>query len=419
MKRSRRAAWLLLLSILAGLSCGCGAAFTEGGQNVLAAVSMEEVPIINYTVPQLKPNILVDQLAYCSEGKKEAAVKCRELPEGFRLMDAATGEVVYSGSLEKISYNDEAGVYTGLAVFSDFTEEGRYYLECDKIGRSLSFAIQANAYERLFLEVYQELIAACREQAASVSNVTVLLTVYEWYPAIFPDEDGNEIPDVLEEAAEWIARREQTGEHVKDSILYVAALAKFSYLYQKFDIDYATECLQHASAIFTQEESIGQDADHFYALTELYRAAGLSAYRNQIADYTTFFQKNTSFLEEQSYLYGAMTYMSTRQTVDITLCNVFMDSLMGRGEELSERYGEMIDPFTARNNGADDLLKSVRELSCCNYILNNYEYTGIMEEFLHYLLGKNEGAVCFYPQEGEKSGYLFLLGQLAATADRR
>lgn len=423
LKTYRGVTWLVLLSILTALCCGCErAAFTEGAQNTIAAVSMEETPIVNYTVPQVKPNILVNQWEYPSAGDKEAVVKGRELPEFFNLVNADTGEIVYSGSIAEISYNEEAGLSMGLANFSDYTKEGSYYLECEKIGRSLTFSIQEDAYEQLFLEIYQNLITACREQRAAVSDVTALLTVYEWYPDIFPDEDGNEIPDVLEETAEWITQREKAETLAEDSdnSLYVAVLAKFSYLYQKFDIYYATECLQRASALFSQEqESMGKDADNFYALTELYRATGLSTYRNQIVDYADYFQDNTSFWEEQSYLYGAMTYISTRQKVDVALCNIFMDSLMSRGEEIAGRYSEMIHPLSARNNGADDLLKRVRELSCCNYILNNYEYTGIMEEFLHYLMGKNVESVCFYPDEGEQSGYLFLLAQLAATAGKR
>ena len=130
-------------------------------------------------------------------------------------------------------------------------------------------------------------------------------------------------------------------------------------------------------------------------------------------------KKYRIFLEEISYLYGAMTYMATRQTVDVQLCNTFMDTLMNRGEEISKNYTKMIHPLTGKNNGADDLLKRVRELFCCNYILNNYQYTGIMEEFLHYLMGENVESICFYPEEGEKSGYLFLLAQLTTTAEKR
>lgn len=420
MKKNKGVTWLLLFSMICVMCCGCNK--TAPAQNVannhVTVVSMEGTAVVNYTLPQVKPNILVDQRGYMVSSDKEVAVKGKTLPEEFRLVDAETGKVVYSGVIEEVNYSEEAKLYSGLAVFSDYTVEGTYYLECDIIGRSLDFVVQGDTYEKLFLEVYQEMIVACQEQKGTVSDITALLTAYEWYPGIFPDEDWDEIPDVLEEIAAWIERCEKTEDHTNDGPLYVAALAKFSYLYQKYDIRYATECLQHASAVFEQlQKPIGKDADNFYALTELYRATGMATYRNQIKDYAAFFKDNTSYLEEQSYLYGAMTYIATRQSVDVDMCDVFMDSVMSRGEEISKLYEEMIHPVTAKNNGADDLLKRVRELSCCNYILNNYQYTGIMEEFLHYLLGENVESVCFYPDTGEKSGYLFLLAQLTATVE--
>lgn len=422
MRKYRKIIWLLLLSVLTFWCCGCERrTVSESGQvSQPNVVSMEETAIVNYTLPQVKPNILVDQRGYLATSEKEVAVKGTELPRSFRLIDAATEEVVYDGEIEELHYNEEAGLYTGLAVFSDYILEGDYYLECDKIGRSLDFSVQKDIYEQLFSEVYTDMLAACREQSVTESEVTALLTAYEWYPAIFPDEDGDQTPDVLEEVAAWIEQREKQEDHSHEGPIYVAVLAKFSYLYQKYDIRYATECLQHASAVFEQlQKPIGKDADNFYALTELYRATGMSTYRNQIADYSAFFKDNTSFLEEQSYLYGAMTYIATRQSVDVKMCKIFMDSVMSRGEEIANRYEEMIHPVSAKNNGANDLLKRVRELSCCNYILNNYQYTSIMEDFLHYLLGRNVESVCFYPAEGEKSGYLFLLAQLTATADNR
>ena len=73
------------------------------------------------------------------------------------------------------------------------------------------------------------------------------------------------------------------------------------------------------------------------ALTELYRAAGLYTYRNQILEYKDFFEDNTSYLEETAYLYGSMTYLATRQPVDVDLCTVFMESIRNRGEELAKR----------------------------------------------------------------------------------
>lgn len=420
MKRNRVFGGLLYMMMLAVLGMGCGKTTQTGEvQNTYAgAVSMESTPIINYIVPQIYPNILINQEGYLVNGDKEAAVKGKQLPSLFHLVDSSTEQVVYSGTIEDITYNEEKNLYTGLAVFTDFAKEGTYYLECDKIGRSLPFVLQGQLYKQQFLEMYEAAIQACEEHTAAVSDIMALLTAYEWYPSVFPDEDLDTIPDVMEVIADWIAENEKVETDENHETLYVAALAKFSYLYQKFDLQYATECLQHASAVFSKMQApLGKDADYFYALTELYRATGLHTYRNQIQDYASYFQGNSSYLVEPSYLYGAMTYLITRQQVDVQLCNTFMSDIMDRGEEVSNLYEDLINPIGAKNNGVDDLLNRAQELFCCNYVLNNYEYTHIIEEFLDYLMGRNLESVCFYPEEGVKSGYLLLLSQLAATVE--
>jgi len=402
--------------LLASCLWGCGeqTGTTEGVKAPVAATSMEDTPVIDYVAPQLLPNVLVDRIGYTVECEKKAAVKGSVLPEEFRLVDAVTGETVYSGSLEMITYDQELGIYTGYGRFDDYTTEGTYYLECDIIGRSYRFDIYRQMYGDLFQECYKGLMEDCRNRTLSVSEALAFLTAYEWYSAVFPDEDSDGVPDILEELQGWLVFMEESEADAKEGDLYAAFLAKFGYNYQKFDQQFATDCLRRASTVFKQAQtSINKDTDSFVALTELYRATGLYTYRNQIIDYKSFFENNGSYLEETEYLYGSMTYMLTRQKVDVQLCDLFMNNLMARSEEVSKRYEDMIHPVAARNNGANDLLKRAVELSCANYVLNSYQYTNIIEEFLHYLMGQNAEAVIFYPEEGDRISYLFLFAQLA------
>lgn len=416
MKQCRKRAGAAWAGILMALLGGCGIQAEQDIMNspYAAVEGMEGTPVVDYSVPLLLPNVLVDIRGYTAECEKQAAVKGHELPETFRLRDAETGEEVYSGVLDKITYNEELELYTGYACFDEYTVEGTYYLECDIVGESYRFEIQESTYAELFQEVYESLMEACRDHSLEISEALSLLEAYEWYGEVFPDDNRDQIPDVLKALQSWISFMEESGPDAGDSALYAAFLAKFSYHYQKFDQAYATDCLRRASTVFAQAQTtLSRDADAFLALTELYRATGLFTYRNQISDYKSFFENNGSYLEEISYLYGAMTYMSTRQKVDVELCALFMTNLTNRGEEISKRYEDMIHPVAARNNGAEDLLKNAVELSCANYVLNSYQYTKITEEFLHYLMGQNVGSVCFYPEEGDRSSYMILFAQMA------
>ena len=404
------AAWAGICSALLG---GCSMLPDLSSMSV---EGMESTPVVDYSVPPAMPNMLVDIRGYASECEKQAAVKGHQLPETFRLIDAETEEEVYSGQVEEITYNEELGLYFGFVCFDEYSTEGTYYLECDLVGQSYRFDIRDSMYLKLFQENYDILLDASRDHSLTTSEAITLLTAYEWYSGIFPDENGDQIPDVLKALQSWISYMEDSASDTGEDALYAAFLAKFGYNFQKFDQAYATDCLRRASTVFGQVQTApGRNADAFFALTELFRATGLDTYGDQIINYRSFFENSGSYMEEMSYLCASMTYLSTRQKVDIELCTLFMNNLTGRGEELSKLYEDMIHPLAAQDDDSGDLLKSALELSCANYVLNSYHYTQITEEFLHYLMGRNAESVCFYPQEGNRSSYILLLAQLAET----
>ena len=415
MKYNRKYAVILSLLFIVNIigNTACGNTSVETGHGSITDMGMENTPIINYTIPTLTPNVLVDQQGYAMNGEKQAVVKSRETVENFRLIDKETGEIVYDGKIKQSEYNEDLQLYIGTADFTEVTREGNFYLECDRVGQSLTFSIQERYYEGLLETLCEKVHDSCLDRSITEDEILTLLAACEWYPEAFTDENGNEIPDMLEYIADWLEKTvNETSEKEPDTMTYVATLAKFSYLYQKYDVQYATQCLQHASAIYTKlAAASGRDAEKFMALTELYRAAGLPSYRSQILEYKDFFRDNTSYLEETAYLYGSMTYLATRQAVDIDLCTAFMEGIRDRGEELAKRSGKMIDAVVSVNNGTEDLLKRAEELSCANYILYSYQYTEILEDFLHYLMGRNRDSVCYYPEEGNLSDYLLLIAQ--------
>ncbi|MCM1102441.1 MAG: hypothetical protein NC079_11965 [Clostridium sp.] len=415
--------FLIGLSVLAQTGCSLSGSnaqdLRDGIGGSVKINTMESTPVVDYAVPQLFPNILVDVAGYRATGGKRAAVKGAKLPRSFDLVDAQTGEVVFTGTLEEKVYHPEQDMYSAYADFKSWEQEGDYYLECQYVGRSYSFTLEDGLYDDLFYSLCRDLIDACGEQQVSVADVDRMLLAYEWYGDVFADEDRDKTPDVLEAVADWI---EATGEQPVaegQEAAYVAMLARFSYLYQRFDRQFATECLKRASVVLEQSRNMMQDdADSFHALTELYRATGLATYNAQILEYKTYFNNHKDFTERDGYLYGAMTYIGTRQSVDVELCTFFVDALMAQGEAIDGLYEEMIHPVTAHNNGESDLLHHALELACANYVVNNQTYNQIMEEFLHYLRGQNVQSVDFYETGTEdKSKYLIILTQLVAVKE--
>lgn len=401
-------------------SCGFAPVSETAGTGAVSeaqsqVTAMEEIPVVDYTVPAQLPNILVDLEGYDADGTKRIGVKGSRLPESFTLVDAQSGETVYAGLLEDVTPDAEQGLYSAAAVLDTWTQPGTYYLKCDYIGQSYPFTITEGLYETTFQALYEEQLERCADGEMTTDEVIVLLQTCEWYPDLFPDEDADGTPDVFAALTKWVNLDKDADPAAGTEMRYAAALAKFSYLYQKYDKQYATECLQRASTVFDLTQSTLQsDADKFFALTELYRATGLYTYRNQIADYQTYFDNHSNYLEERGYQYGVMTYLATRQEVDVELCSLFMGTLMDSGEEIGELYGEMTQPLNPRNNGADDLLQHTRALVCANYVMNNYQYSRGLETFLHYLRGANLESTDFYAEREPGQEYLLYYAQLAA-----
>lgn len=411
---------LLLLSNCIGMTA-CGSTVAETGHGTLSVAGMESTPVINYTMPAYTPNVLVDREGYATAAGKQAVIKSREPVEHFRLVRQDDNTVVYEGTVKQEEYNEEQGLYIGTADFTEYEQEGEFYLECDSVGQSLRFTLREDHYQELLKTLCGTVRERCQERSIDENEIMTLLEVCEWYPQVLPDENENEIPDLLEDVADWLEKTaNDTVNPEPETMCYVAVMAKFGYLYQKNDVQYATQCLRHASAVYTKIlATSGRDAEKFMALTELYRAAGLATYRNQILEYKDFFEDNTSYLEETEYLYGSMTYLATRQPVDVELCTAFMESIRDKGEELAKRSHNMIAAVTSVNNGTEDLLKKAEELSCANYVLYSYQYTELLEDFLHYLMGRNRDSVCFYPEEGSAADYLLLIAQQVSLADKQ
>ncbi len=267
---------------------------------------------------------------------------------------------------------------------------------------------------------------------AAAKTIVTLLQAYELYPEIFTDdvgipESGNGIPDILDEIkyeTDWLLKmqEQETGAvyagvsvYAKDgdssskvAEIYVEptsleagkafsmALAKFSYLYQNYDTEYATNCLKAADRAWKYLELNAKDKivddREFAAATELYRASGQDIYNQYVVQYLRDETYKTDWNE--TVMLGCVTYLSTKHAVNRGYCENIMNLLMEKAEEISYVAREAVY-FTAGNQEQDNcgqLLLEMMNLSVVNRIISNHEYETVIENHLHYFLGRNETA---------------------------
>ena len=120
------------------------------------------------------------------------------------------------------------------------------------MGRSLTFSLKEDHYQELLEALCTDVHDRCQDRSITEDEIITLLEACEWYPQVLADDNGNDIPDLLESIADWLEKTANDTEKPEpENMCYVAVMAKFSYLYQKYDVQYATQCLQHASSVYT------------------------------------------------------------------------------------------------------------------------------------------------------------------------
>ncbi len=474
----------ILLGAVSALT-GCAYAnepAADAGDGLFTTLGL--TPEFDYEVPESLPSILVDQQGYAVSSSKIALFCGEELPETFEIIDAESGQSVYTGRIEQKGRDEETGVSISYGDFTSFQTEGIYYIEAAVIGQSYAFEIAENPYGELYdaalkqyyynrcgLTLSTELAGeaahnACHTKEAQMkdeasvkldvsggwhvdesgtrdiptgcSTVNHLLLAYELYPEVFGDEvgipeSGNGIPDVLDEVRyeiDWFLKMQDSRSGAVYSavssadnaalgyLLYIdsvtmdatiqfaATMAKFSYLYQTYDREFATKCLQAADRAYRYAGQYLADVspeEYFYASTELYRATGNYGYHNAVRAYLS--ENPVTDMDNNFIFWGCVTYLSTRQKVDVDTCDALIKILMLEGERISyaSKNSRFLVSMDEQKNGSAELLKDITRLAVVDHIITNHEYATVLQNHLHYLLGRNLQSVSYLDGAGERN----------------
>ncbi len=266
-----------------------------------------------------------------------------------------------------------------------------------------------------------------------------LLLAYEMNPDSVGDdtgipESGNGIPDILDEVkyeVDWLikmqdertggvygsavtvteegqelmqAKVEVTPITMEATIRFAALLADFSFQYQSYDESFATECLKcadRAYSIFANTEDIKSSNAGFHAAARLYRATGSTTYEQVL---TSFFQKSdfdTLFDEDEDIFFGGITYISTSQKVNVEICEKIMKLLMKKASTVASTAKK--SGYLVSSNDQAQILDDMRTITIADHIIYNYEYTTIIENHAHYLMGRNAEAVNYVTDDTERT----------------
>lgn len=478
MKRyARHKNYISVLSVTVAASLflsGCAADFpfverakTEQGEQEFTPETLGLTPDFSYERQEERPGIRIDILGYLPGSAKAAVFQGRELPETFQVVAKDSGVCVYEGDI-RVSGAGPEGVVTGYGMFTEVKEEGNYYIRCDKVGYSYPFTIGNEVYlekARQFGSMIEEARNGgsesgkeiLRESMEICETLSYLLAAYEMYPALSVKiwdsgnaEDGeteingekffgmlraetdlllsiqDEKTGGVYKEAKTASLTEGDGQALQPVIsaeataVYAGTMAKYSYLYQEYDWDYANICLKAAAKAWRyleKEERRGTldtgsvETGRIYAAAELYRASNERAYHNYMLQNGELMADRK---EDIYLLIGKVTYLSTRRTVDHELCGQIMKGLMENAARIAAEGKTEI--FLVKERKTDVILWDMTVLTLTNYAIMNHEYVTVIENHLHYLMGRNEVSALLLeePDSVEAAKILLLFGVVEA-----
>ena len=138
--------------------------FNLGSQGDLDATTPCKVYIDNFTMTitdasnamALEPlptplNVKVNQIGYNPDDQKTVICRYNRDNNVFEIHDAATDEVVYTGTLKEEFINSKSGDSACTSGdFSDFKTPGTYYISVKDFGNSYDFEIKEHIYDDLY-----------------------------------------------------------------------------------------------------------------------------------------------------------------------------------------------------------------------------------------------------------------------------
>ena len=280
---------------------------------------------------------------------------------------------------------------------------------------------------------------ADREVTLGCKIAQNLLLAYEMNPDSITDntgipESGNGIPDILDEVKyeiEWLMKmqdertggvygsaltsRDGAGDLMQAevevtpitmdaTISFATLLAEFSFLYQSYDSDFATTCLRcadRAYSLYAGTENVKEKPEAFYAAAELYRATGNETYNDVLTSYFEGGKYSSLFNENEDIFLGCITYISTNQKVNVDICSKIMKLLMNKTTKIADAARS--SGFMVTSEDHAQLLDDMRTVTITDHIIYNYEYTTIIENHAHYLMGRNPEAVNYVTDSTERT----------------
>ncbi len=357
---------------------------------------------INLELPVSIVRAMVDLNGYEPDREKIAVFLGDDLSGDFRVVRETDYKVVYSGTIQNASMgSDTHDQKISIGDFSAVTEPGTYYIEQDQVGRSYTFTISENVYEPVFNGLLDNIVAELPQtenvSAEDICNISFgmhsMMLALQCHGVLF-EKDNNLVAHLLE-TAEWLMTFQDTKtgslfEDYEATAAFCGILAQSADAFGKYDANVSKQFTAASKKAWKWMEKQTQEAkEHpsaqFYAAAQLLKVEGTRSYALLIEKYLE--SRTTGITEDKFAFYGSVIYLNTVKNTDRDLCTQIMQELVNETEEISRKAKD--NPYLIYSEDITQNLQKVLLICFVDYITPSNEYAVIIENTLHYLLGRN------------------------------
>ena len=414
--RKKRILCLCLSAFMLLSGCGNTAASASQGQTQATQEKVTTRKVsqtlyqseVTYEIPVSRVKVLVDRGGYLAQRDKKVLFLGDDLSEEFRIVEEATKEVVYTGKISKTAHDKETGETVSKGDFSEFTSEGTYYIETDRIGRSYPFTIGDTVYDSLFQYLMeQEQHFTYEESATGIRNLGfgmhAMLLALQCHGSVF--EENKTLVTQLLASADWMLsmQDEQSGSIYEDyeaTAVFCGIMAMYHSVFGKYDEKAAKAYLEASDKSWKWLEKQSADSKiegaEFYAAVQRFRTKGDEKCQKAVLNYLA--KHEADIMTDRFAFFGTIVYLSTERKTDRDVCTKLMQKLVSETENICITSRK--DNFGVYTRDLSDNLYKILLICFVDYITPSDEYATVMENTIHYIEGRNEEGRRYLGEDG-------------------
>ena len=215
------------------------------------------------------------------------------------------------------------------------------------------------------------------------------------------DKEQNGVVVQLLRLADWLATQqdEKTGSIFEDynaTAAFCGIMSMCNDVFGKYDTNVAKKYTLAAKSAWkwiSKQPVKTKEQEHarFYAAVELLNIENSNEYRKRVTDYLN--KREDTLTQDRFIFYGAMAYLGIKKGTDRELCTNLMQELVEDTENISKNVKK--EPFLAYTDDITGNLHKILLICFSNYITPSNEYRVVIENTLHYMLGRNPDGISY------------------------